>query len=267
MAALSVSRRLIWILAIVVGLPLLWIGAQHLVAGIALHYIQAHFPARSIEDAQRSAVLASDEALRRIGSPTLAFSASRRTLDGLIKGALDAAPAQPSIHLRNVTVRAGSQILQIFADVSGSVENDQIRFSGRADGVVAVAASKNGIVLTPSLERIDVDKITFAGLDLPSTLSNILTDALSAYISHINGQIKPISLIFGDFSVPPQTLSFGGRDIELPAQAITGLSFLIEGERLVALAEINGAVATEATSATGVYETFRTRFLSKGLRF
>lgn len=258
------GRKSLWILGVIVGLAILWVGLPRILDEIAGHYLNERFPPRSTADAQAAAVKLSSEGLSGVNAPSLVFSASSDTLAKLVTGAIKAAGSGLPIDLKNTTVHTGSQKVTFTSDFSGKLDAYSATVSGTAEGAVSVATTARGLLLTPTLERVQISSLSVSGWHLPGTVSAGLGDELTKVIANVNGQIKSIPLEFGSRLASAQTLSIGGHKVTIPAQAITASSILIDSDRLIVLAQINGMKAQSGAPATADFEAFKASFIAKG---
>jgi hypothetical protein len=245
-----ISRKSLWLLGAVVFLPVLWFGVPRILDEIATHYLNERFPPRSTTDAQAAAIKLSSEALSGVSSPSLVVSVSSDTLAKLV--------------VDQIAIHTGTQQISFTSNFSEKLDAYKATVSGTAEGAVPVATTVQGLELTPTLERVQVSSLTVSGWHLPSTLSAALGDELTKFIANVNGQIKPVPINFGSRLPSAQTLSIGGHEVNIPAQSITASSILIDSDRLVVLAQINGAKAQEPLRATVGFDAFKASFISKG---
>ena len=258
------GRKPLWLLGVAVGLVVLWFGLPRLLNEIAAHYLNERFPPLSTADAQAAAIKLSSEGLSGVNSPSLVFSVSSDTVAKLVTGAMKAAGTGLPIALDKIAIHTGSQEVSFTSDFSGKLETYSATVSGTAEGAVSFATTSQGLLLTPTLERVQISSLTVSGWHLPGTVSAALGDELTRFIANVNGQIKPIPLDFGSRLASAQTLSIGGHEVNIPAQSITASSILIDSDRLIVLAQINGVKAQTGTPATVDFEAFKASFIAKG---
>jgi hypothetical protein len=258
------GRKSRWLIGVVVGLIVLWFGVPHILGEIAAHYLNERFPPRSAADAQAAAVKLSSEELSRVNSPSLVFSVSSDTLAKLVSGAMQAAGTGLPVTVDQITSHTGSQQISFTSNFSGKLDAYSATVSGTAEGVVSVATTAQGLRLTPALERFQVSSLSLSGWHLPGTLSAALGDELTKFIANVNGQIKPIPLDFGSHLASAQTLSIGGHEVNIPAQSMTASSILVDSDRLIGIAQINGVKAQSRAPETVDFETFKANFVAKG---
>lgn len=258
------GRKSLWLLGAVVGLAVLWFGVPRILGGIATHYLNERFPPRSTSDAQAAAIKLSSEGLSGVNSPSLVFSVSSDTLAKLVTGAMKAAGTSLPIAVSQIAIHNGTQQISFTSNISGKLDAYSARVSGTAGGVVSVATTAQGLLLTPTLERVQILSLTVSGWHLPGTVSAALADELTKFIANVNGQIKPIPLEFGSRLASALTLSISGHEVNIPAQSITASSILIDSDRLIVLAQINGVKAQSGVPATVDFEAFKASFNAKG---
>jgi hypothetical protein len=258
------GRKSLWLLGLVVGLAVLWLGLPRILDEITAHHLNERFPPTSTADARAAAINLSSEGLSGVNSPSLVFSVSSHTLATLVTGAMKAAGTGLPIAVAQLTTHTGSQQISFTSNFSGKLEAYSAAVSGTAEGTVSVATTAQGVRLTPNLERVQVSSLTVSGWHLPGNLSAALGDELTKFIANVNGQIKPISLDFGSRLASAQTLSIGGHEVNIPAQSITASSILIDSDRLIVLTQINGVKAQSGGPATVDFETFKASFIAKG---
>ena len=179
-------------------------------------------------------------------------------------GAVKAAGTSLPIAVTEITIYTGTQQISFTSNVSGKLDAYSATVSGTAEGVVSVATTAEGLLLTPTLERVQISSLTISGWHLPGTVSAALADELMKFIANVNGQIKPIPLEFGSRLASALTLSIGAHEVNIPAQSITASSILIDSDRLIVLAQINGVRAQSGVPATVDFEAFKASFIATG---
>lgn len=257
-------RKLLWFLGAVVGLAVLGFGVPRILDGVAAHYLNERFPPRSTADSQAAAIKLSSGGLSGLTSPSLVFAMSSDTLAKLVTSAVKAAGTRLPVAINQITIHTGTQQISFTTTFSGKFESYNATVSGNAEGVVSVATTAQGLLLTPTLERVQISSVTVSGWHLPGTVSTALGDDLTKFITNVNGQIKPISLDFGSRLASALTLSIGGHQVNIPAQTITASSILIDSDRLIVLAQINGVKAQSGAPATADFEVFKGNFIAIG---
>lgn len=214
-------------------------------------------------EARAAAIRSSSEQLNAIASPSLTFSISSATLEPMIAGAVKATDKSLPVALDNIRVHTGSQEIGFTADVSGTLDAYRTTIKGSAEGGVSVATTGQGILLTPNLEQVHVSSIAVSGWHLPGAVSAAVGSEITKFISNVNGRIKPIPVDFGSRLTSSQTLSPGDREVTLPALSMTASSVLVDSDRVVLLAQINGDKAQDAAPATEDFDAFKASFVAK----
>ena len=146
----------------------------------------------------------------------------------------------------------------------GTLDAYRTTIKGTAEGGVSVATTAQGILLTtPNLEQVHVSSIAVSGWHLPGAVSAAVGSEITKFISNVNGRIKPIPVDFGSRLTSSQTLSLGDREVTLPALSMTASSVLVDSDRVVLLAQINGDKAQDAAPATEDFGAFKASFVAK----
>src|SRR5581483_1890686 len=204
----------------------------------------------STELAQANAVRDSWASLSRMTAANAVFRISSGTLDPLVRNAVTVARTSQPVKLADITTRLETQRIAFQANFAGTFQEIGIEATGMAWGSVSVSVSDSGLVLTPTLDRLQLASIRGKGWRLPAAVARATGRAIARFMANINSQIKPIAVPIFQPIAASQTLVLGSRTVVIPALAVTAASILIDDNRLVWLAQINGPKPTAAMAGS-----------------